>query len=159
MSVSQNLIVNIEKHIVEKMVQVIEKCFEILLPDSKFNVTLLICDNEYIKALNNKYRNNDFVTDVLSFPLLDSKKPGEVEHDNLDIDPDTQEVMLGDIVLSYERAVSQAQEYGHSLERELCYLAVHSMLHLVGYNHMKDDDKILMRQKEEEIMNVLGIIR
>ena len=159
MSVNLNLMVPVKKHVVESPVQAIEASLKELLPGVDTNVVFTLCDNEYIKMLNFKYRKKDSETDVLSFPLLMSDIPGKVSYTPLDMDPDTQELILGDIIISIEKAKQQAEEYGHSLERELSYLAVHSVLHLIGYDHMTDADKKKMRAKEEEIMKMLGLER
>ena len=159
MSVNLNLMVPVKKHVVESPVQAIEASLKELLPEVDTNVVFTLCDNDYIKMLNFKYRKKDSETDVLSFPLLMSDAPGKVSYTPLDMDPDTQELMLGDIIISIEKAKQQAEEYGHSLERELSYLAVHSVLHLLGYDHMVDADKKKMRAKEEEIMTMLGLER
>lgn len=159
MSVNLNLMVPVKKHVVESPVQAIEASLKELLPGVDTNVVFTLCDNEYIKMLNFKYRKKDSETDVLSFPLLMSDIPGKVSYTPLDMDPDTQELILGDIIISIEKAKQQAEEYGHSLERELSYLAVHSVLHLIGYDHMADTDKKKMREKEEEIMTMLGLER
>jgi probable rRNA maturation factor len=151
--------VPVKKHVVESPVQAIEASLKELLPGVDTNVVFTLCDNEYIKMLNFKYRKKDSETDVLSFPLLMSDIPGKVSYTPLDMDPDTQELILGDIIISIEKAKQQAEEYGHSLERELSYLAVHSVLHLIGYDHMADTDKKKMREKEEEIMTMLGLER
>lgn len=125
-----------------------------------FEVCLSLTDGEGIRKLNCEYRGIDKETDVLSFPLLE-RKPGQKGEfwDEQDIDPQTNEVMLGDIVLSVEAAHAQAEEYGHSLEREAVYLCVHSILHLLGYDHIQPEDKLLMRRREEEIMDALGLGR
>lgn len=107
-------------------------------------VSVVLTDNPGIQALNRDYRNKDVVTDVLSFPLYD-------EEGYLD------EEELGDIVLSLERAKAQAEEYGHSLEREVAFLTAHSMLHLIGYDHENGETE--MFEKQEEILNQLGIKR
>lgn len=125
-----------------------------------FEVCLSLTDGEGIRKLNCEYRGIDKETDVLSFPLLE-RKPGQKGEfwDEQDIDPQTNEVMLGDIVLSVEAAHAQAEEYGHSFEREAVYLCVHSILHLLGYDHIQPEDKLLMRRREEEIMDALGLGR
>ena len=106
-----------------------------------------------IKNLNKIYRNKDSVTDVLSFPLTGSD--GSVE-----INQETGAVLLGDIVISLETAVKQASNYGHSLEREIGFLTVHSMLHLLGYDHETSQlDQRIMREKEESVLEKLGISR
>jgi len=127
-----------------------------------FEVSLTITNNQQIRQLNKEYRNIDRETDVLSFPLLDFDGYTEQEQsytDEENIDPETGNVLLGDIVLSYEKAVAQADEYGHSVERELCYLCVHSVLHLLGYDHLKEEDKALMRAREEEILKAYELQR
>ena len=125
-----------------------------------FEVCLSLTDGEGIRKLNCEYRGIDKETDVLSFPLLE-REPGQRGEfwDEQDIDPQTNEVMLGDIVLSVEAAHAQAEEYGHSFEREAVYLCVHSVLHLLGYDHIQPEDKLLMRRREEEIMDALGLGR
>ena len=108
---------------------------------------------EEIKSLNSEYRGVDSVTDVLSFPQFESVDELIQEEENLGV------VELGDVVINMDRAKSQAEEFGHSLEREVIYLFVHSILHLLGYDHMQEDEKKVMRAREEEVMNELGISR
>lgn len=108
------------------------------------SVSVLITDNKNIHKLNKQYRGKDSPTDVLSFPLYD-------EDGNLDEDE------LGDIVISLERATEQAQEFGHSVEREIAFLTAHSMLHLIGYDHEVEDDE--MFKKQEDILTSLNISR
>ncbi|MBQ6908361.1 MAG: rRNA maturation RNase YbeY [Clostridia bacterium] len=108
------------------------------------DVSVLITDNEEIQRLNLQYRNIDAPTDVLSFPMFD-------EEGNLDNDE------LGDIVISLERALSQSEEYGHSLKREVAFLTAHSMLHLLGYDHENGEQEMYIKQ--DEILNLLGIKR
>lgn len=115
-------------------------------------VSVTFIDNEGIHELNKKYRNVDRPTDVLSFPLFDFE--GDTE------EPPIDEVMsnLGDIVISLEKAKEQAEEYGHSFEREVAFLCVHSMLHLLGYDHeTSEEDEIEMRSKQTEIMKIMGL--
>lgn len=125
-----------------------------------FELSLTITDDARIRTLNREFRSIDRSTDVLSFPLI-QRVPGEQADfwKEEDIDPDTGCVMLGDIVLSLETAVRQAKEYGHSLEREAAYLCVHSVLHLLGYDHIEQADREIMRAREEEIMNAFGLGR
>lgn len=112
-------------------------------------ISVTFVDNEEIRKLNAQYRDKDMETDVLSFPMS-----SEGEYDtNLD----TGAKILGDIVLSIEKAVEQADLYGHSLSREVGYLTVHSMLHLLGYDHMEPLDKVHMREREELVMRQLGL--
>lgn len=119
--------------------------------DKITEVSVTFTDNEKIHALNKQYRNVDRPTDVLSFPLLDLDGGGD------EFMPPELETMLGDIVISLEKAKEQSEEYGHSFEREVAFLTVHSMLHLLGYDHEKseaDDEDMCIRQKI--IMNRLG---
>ena len=109
-------------------------------------VSLSFVDNEEIKVLNRDYRNVDRETDVLSFPM---------DNDFFQMGP----VLLGDIIISVEKALEQAEEFGHSLFREIAYLTAHSMFHLLGYDHMEDEEKTLMREKEKEVMKKLGIFK
>ncbi len=112
-------------------------------------VSILLVDNEQIKGLNSKHRKKDTPTDVLSFPLLS-------EFDTL---PEDEIIYLGDIVISVERAMEQAKEYGHSFKREIGFLIAHSILHLLGYDHMTDEDEKHMIEKQDEILNNIGLRR
>ncbi len=114
-------------------------------------ISVTIVDNEEIRKINNKYRNIDRATDVLSFPLID--------FDNEDLPNDGSKIYLGDIIISIERAKEQANEYGHSLDREVGFLTAHSMLHLLGYDHMVPEEEKVMFAKQEEILSNLGLKR
>ena len=114
-------------------------------------ISVTIVDNETIKELNSQTRGIDRETDVLSFPLGED---GEYE-----VNYATDALLLGDIVISLPKALEQAQEYGHSSEREIAFLTIHSMLHLLGYDHIEDDDRVVMRAREEDILNYMGITR
>lgn len=123
-------------------------------------VTVTITDDEGIRKCNNEFRKIDKATDVLSFPLNDFYRsvPGEDMTELMD--PITCEVPLGDMIISVERAREQAKEYGHGMARECAYLTVHSMLHLLGYDHVDEgEEKAAMREKEEDILAVLGLSR
>lgn len=121
-------------------------------------VNVLITDDEEIHAINMEQREVDSATDVLSFPMFELQPGEEPEEDWAD--PDTGLVPLGDMVISLERCAAQAEEFGHSLERELSYLAVHSALHLLGYDHLDEgEQKRQMREREETILGGLGIVR
>lgn len=121
-------------------------------------IEVCLTDNEGIHQTNLEMRGVDAPTDVLSFPMFDLT-PGEKPQDGW-ADPDTDKVLLGDMMISLERAQAQAEEYGHSLEREICYLAVHSVLHLLGYDHLDEGpQKRQMREREEAILGALGIVR
>ncbi len=117
--------------------------------NGEHEVNITFVDNERIHELNNKHRNIDSATDVLSFPLG--------ENGDYPINPETDYKMLGDIVISVERAVEQSQDYNHSIRRELGFLTTHSMLHLLGYDHVNGGiEAAKMREKEEEVMNLVG---
>lgn len=112
-------------------------------------ISLTMVSPEEIRELNRDYRNVDSVTDVLSFPQFEGKE---------DL-PEEGEICLGDVVICEDKVREQAAEYGHSYEREFTYLFVHSLLHLLGYDHMNDEEKAVMRNKEEEVMNRLDLRR
>ena len=125
-------------------------------------VNLLLTMNDEIQEMNKNFRSIDRPTDVLSFPMIDYEEAGNFDflEDVMDaFHPESGELMLGDIVISKEKVISQAEEYGHSIEREYAFLIAHSMLHLFGYDHMEDDERIIMEQKQREILEVLEIVR
>lgn len=111
-------------------------------------VSFVFVDNERIKEINKTYRNKDSETDVISFAFMDEE-----------INPDTDFTNYGEIYISLEKAESQSIEYGHSFDRELCFLTVHGLLHLLGYDHMKKEDEIKMFGLQDKILNNLGIER
>ena len=122
--------------------------YEEIEDDCELSVTF--CDNEEIRELNRRFRNIDRATDVLSFPLFDD--------DGMDAHVEELQCMLGDVVLSLERALEQAVEYGHSFEREVAFLTVHSVLHLLGYDHETSEaDETDMRRRQSEIMERMGL--
>ena len=123
-------------------------------------INILVTDDVGIHGINKAARNIDRPTDVLSFPMFELQ-PGDPPSDWEDyMDPGTNAVPLGDMVISLERAEEQAGEFGHSVEREVCYLTVHSVLHLLGYDHMDEGPmKAQMREREEAILGALGITR
>ena len=127
---------------------------------AKCEINVLVTDDAGIREINRTSRNIDSATDVLSFPMFELA-PGELPADWTEYeDPDTGLVPLGDMCISLERAAAQAREFGHSLEREVSYLAVHSVLHLLGYDHLDEGPmKRQMREREEAILNGLGIRR
>ncbi len=130
-----------------------------LKPDFDICVNISIVSNEEIRVLNKENRGIDKETDVLSFPMLEYEVPEKLKSElcEFDYDPDNNCVFLGDIILSKEKIELQAEEYGHTLLRESVYLTLHGILHLLGYDHMIDEDKKLMRAREKEILGVLGI--
>lgn len=123
-------------------------------------VELSFTDRETIKSINLQTRNVDKATDVLSFPTLNKFEfPLKPENYQDDIDMETGEIILGEIIVCADVAKEQAKEYGHSFDREICYLAVHGFLHLFGYDHIKDEDKTIMRQAEETVMSSINLSR
>lgn len=137
--------ITIKEDIIDLLNLVVEKSLEVLGMEDDYEVSISFVDNEEIKELNRDYRGVDSQTDVLSFPMDD---------DLLVPVP-----LLGDIIISVEKALEQSKDYGHSLERELAYLTAHSMLHLCGYDHMEDEEKKEMRDKEKAIMKKIGIFK
>ncbi|MFI3225926.1 MAG: rRNA maturation RNase YbeY [Clostridia bacterium] len=153
-----------ELDIEQSVPDLILKCATAVLEYHKIeqdcHIDITITDNEEIHQLNREYREKDYATDVLSFPMVEYHN-GEMQDDlDLCIDPDTNELALGDMIISYDKIIEQAREFGHSNEREFAFLTVHSVLHLLGYDHEADDiDADLMRSKEKEILGILGIGR
>ena len=130
--------------------------------EAEVNVTLT--DNDEIKKINAEYRNINNPTDVLSFPMIDYVSPGDfsVLEDGLTEDffnPESGELILGDIILSVDKIIEQAASYGHSQQRELGFLVAHSMLHLFGYDHMQDEEREVMEEKQRDILNMLNLKR
>ena len=125
-------------------------------------VNLLLTMNDEIQEMNQNFRQIDRATDVLSFPMIDYEEAGNFEflEDVMDaFHPESGELMLGDIVISKEKVISQAEEYGHSVEREYAFLIAHSMLHLFGYDHMEENERLVMEAKQKEILEQLQILR
>ncbi len=143
--------------------EVIEACMEAEDFPYEAEVNLTLVDDAAIQEINASYRQIDRATDVLSFPLLDYDAPGDFSKvedlmgDN--INPDTGEVMLGDIVISVDHVREQAKEYGHSEKREYAFLIVHSMLHLFGYDHMEPEEAQEMQEHQRKILDYLKITR
>ena len=137
----------------EQIIQkVLKKCYEVeSMDDSKLAVSVTLTTPEKIKELNKYYRDIDMETDVLSFPMFEKEELDNIKFEN--------EEVLGDMVISIEQVKKQAIEYGHSFERELAYMVVHSFYHLLGYDHIKEEDKKIMRQKEEFVLENLHILR
>ena len=125
-------------------------------------VELLLTMDEEIREMNREFRDIDRATDVLSFPMIAYESPADfafLEEDESCFDPDTGELMLGNIVISKQKVVEQAEEYGHTVEREYAFLIAHSMLHLLGYDHMEEEERAVMEKKQREIIDGLGITR
>lgn len=135
--------------------KVIETCFEEeKLQNSKLYVNVILTNPKNIKEINTKFRNIEKETDVLSFPMFEKEDIEFFKNSENEI-----EEVLGDIIVSIERVKEQAIEYGHSFERELAYMIVHGFYHLMGYDHMTEEDKSKMRPKEEKILEKLKITR
>ena len=139
----------------ELIEKVINECFVNENMESlKLYISITLTNPKKIKELNNKYRNIDKETDVLSFPMFEKEELKDLIKEKYDLDE-----CIGDIVISVDRVKEQAIEYEHSFERELAYMCVHGFYHLLGYDHMIDKDKILMRAKEDEVLDKLKITR
>ena len=139
----------VNEDLMEKIKDIISECLDYEGYDDDYEVSLSFVDNKEIHQLNRDFRGVNRPTDVLSFPLL-------VEDE---FDVDFGEESLGDIVISLERAFEQSREYNHSFEKEVCFLVCHSMFHLLGYDHDTEENTKEMREKEEHILNKLGITR
>ena len=137
---------------------VCEKVMESEECDFDAQISLTLTDNENIRKINNEHRGIDRPTDVLSFPMLEFDENGDIIENEFEYDEDM--IMLGDIVISMERAREQAIEFGHSFTREIAFLTAHSMLHLLGYDHVDDEEgEKIMCQKQEAVLGGLGITR
>ena len=135
--------------------KVVNECFKTEgLDKLKLYISITLTVPEVIKEANKKYRNIDKATDVLSFPMFEREELETLIKNNYDV-----EDVLGDLIISIPKVKEQAVEYGHSFDRELAYMVVHGFYHLMGYDHMEEDDKKEMRQKEDEVLNKLGITR
>ena len=144
----------------EKCEQLIIKVIKAALEHEKFNhdcfVSVTVTDNDNIRVINSEQRNIDSATDVLSFPVLEFEN-GEMIENAGDVFED--KLILGDIVLSFERAREQSEQFGHSFEREVGYLVCHSVLHLLGYDHENEEEREVMRRKEEGTLAALSLTR
>lgn len=141
--------------ILQEVYRVIEACLSEETVPYDVEVSLTVVDKDEIHQINKDYRGVDKPTDVLSFPQIEPQTNGKIAWEEID----HHQVMLGDIVLCYEKAIEQAGEYGHTLKREVCFLIAHSMFHLLGYDHMNEADEKTMFDKQEHILNLLNISR
>ena len=142
-------------HYNEIITKVINECFKNEnMEKLKLYISITLTTPSQIKFLNNKYRNIDKETDVLSFPMFEKYEIENLLNQEYDVDD-----VLGDIIISIDQVKKQALGYGHSFERELAYMCVHGFFHIMGYDHIQDEDKIIMRKKEDEILNKLNITR
>ncbi|QIB26305.1 rRNA maturation RNase YbeY [Caloranaerobacter azorensis] len=142
----QNKVI-IEEDVKDAVKDVILECLKLEELSSNYEISVSFVDNEEIRKLNREYRGKDSPTDVLSFPMEDE----EIDEDYIPV--------LGDIVISAEKALQQSIEFGHSFKREVAYLTAHSMFHLMGYDHETEEEKLVMRQKEKEVMKRLRIFK
>lgn len=142
--------------------KVIEEALDYVECPYEAEVNLLLTMNGEIQAMNREFREIDRATDVLSFPMVDYEEAGNfdfLEDDDSYFHPESGELMLGDIVISKEKVTAQAEEYGHTVEREYAFLIAHSMLHLFGYDHMEESERREMEEKQREILERLHIVR
>lgn len=141
------------KEYIELSQTVIKKCFEIEnIQNKNLYINVIFTTPEKIRKINKQYRNIDKETDVLSFPIYEKE---EILLKKDETEPDT----LGDIIISIEQVKKQSEEYGHSFERELAYMLVHGFYHLMGYDHLEEEEKKVMREKEEFVLDKLNISR
>lgn len=151
------------QEILDAVYKVIVLCLEKEEVPYEAEISLTVVEKEEIQRINKEYREIDKVTDVLSFPQVEPSGQGIIEWEELDkmdnMNLDTNQLILGDIILCSERAQEQAKQYGHSLQREICFLVAHSMLHLLGYDHMNEADEKQMIEKQEAILQALNICR
>ena len=151
----------------EALSEKLDAVIEAILTEEKVpyevEISLTVVDKEEIQSINKEHRGIDKVTDVLSFPQIDPVSNGVIDWDNIDtamvMNFDTDEIILGDVILCEAVAREQAAEYDHSLEREVCFLVAHSMFHLLGYDHMTPEEETLMISKQKAILEQIGITR
>lgn len=143
--------------------RVVEGCIDYEECPYESEVNVLFTDDEQIKQINKEYRGIDKPTDVLSFPSIEYDTPGDFSRLEDEcaqyFHPESGELLLGDIVISVDRAQEQSVEYGHSMEREIAFLIAHSMFHLFGYDHMEDEERLVMEKKQNEVLDILQIRR
>ncbi len=137
----------IDETLIKQLEVCVGECIKIENFPDNTEVSLSLVSDDEIQELNRIYRNKDCPTDVISFPMIEQ---GEIIED-------MEFVLLGDIIISIPKTLEQSTEYGHSFEREICYLTIHGMFHLLGYDHMEEEDKRAMREKEKEVINNLNI--
>ncbi|MCH5267450.1 MAG: rRNA maturation RNase YbeY [Lachnospiraceae bacterium] len=149
----------------EDMETVIREILQTEMCPYECEVNITFTDDEGIREINREFRELNVPTDVLSFPMTDYENPADfscLETDEAKIscfNPETGELLLGDIIISLDRVQEQAREYCHSEQREICFLVAHSMLHLLGYDHIEDEERLRMEKKQSDILESLGITR
>lgn len=136
----------------------IEMCMESEKLEKDFEVSVIIVDDNEIREINKEHRDIDKSTDVLSFPMAEFVN-GELISDDGDYNLEQEELLLGDIIISAETAKRQSIEYGHSFEREIAFLTAHSCFHLLGYDHMEENEEKIMIDKQERILEIIGLPR
>ena len=141
-----------EEEIIKKVVKTVLKTENI---KHELNIYVTLTNNDEIHKINKEYRNVDRPTDVLSFPMYEREEISKLREEKKD---DIEEI-LGDIIISIPKVKEQAEEYGHSYERELAYLTTHGMLHLLGFDHIIEDERKVMREHEDKVLNELNILR
>lgn len=156
--------IELNKGIEDTLINIIDYALKMEGVYLDYEVSVIFIDNDKIREINKEYRNIDMETDVLSFPMLEYPhkmvyKDVYLNYEFNDSFLDEGKLVLGDIAISLEKAKEQSEEFGHSFLREVCYLTIHSVLHLLGYDHMGKDDKIKMRKREEEMLEKFNINR
>ena len=142
--------------------KVIEASLDYINCPYEAEVNLLLTMNDEIREMNRDFREIDRATDVLSFPMIDYEEAGVfdfLEESDEYFHPESGELILGDIVISKEKVIAQAEEFGHSVEREYAFLIAHSMLHLFGFDHMEEEERLVMERMQKEILEELQILR
>lgn len=143
--------------------KIVDFCLDYMEFPYEAEVNLTLTDDKGIHQINKEFRQIDRPTDVLSFPMLSYTEPGDFAfldaEDSSDFNPDTGEAMLGDIVISVDKVYEQAENYGHSIEREYAFLITHSMLHLFGFDHMEEEEAKVMEAKQKDILQKMNILR
>ena len=148
----------------EHQKQWFEKAVAVTMEEEGVNlpveISITVTTAEEVHRINQEFRGIDRTTDVLSFPMIEYTSENFLDDiENGEWNPDTECVVLGDVILNYEQAVRQAEEYGHSTDREMVFLVIHSLLHLLGYDHMVEEEEALMRERQRHIMEVLNLPR
>ena len=144
--------INANEEYINLIKKVVNKCFEVEnLQNSNLYISIILTNPKNIQEINKEHRNIDKPTDVLSFPMFEKDELANVKFENQEV--------LGDVIISIEKVREQAEEYGHGFDRELAYMVVHGFYHLMGEDHIEEDDKKIMREKEENVLSKLNILR
>jgi probable rRNA maturation factor len=151
-------VIKVDEALEALVTSIVDKVLDYEECDEDYEVSISFVDNEEMRSLNNEYRGIDKETDVLSFPMLEFAEDG-VEEEDEDAEYIDEELALGDIVISMEKAQEQSEDYGHSFERELAFLLVHGMLHLLGYDHEDEASEREMNEKQEAILKEMNLNR